>query len=104
MFPSYHASRVIPPCSLRCDALVPETLVMPLGVIVAQILVDRRRESPFTVHDALPEGLLFDRAHCGMQAAVGCGVIPAISTRRMASAIPKSTYYATKPCYVAPPP
>ena len=42
---------------------VTETLVMPLGGIVAHLLVDRRRESPFTAHDTLPEGLLFDRAH-----------------------------------------
>ena len=50
-------------CSLPCDQLVVETLMIPLGMIVSEVLVNRIRQRLFAQHHHMIQGFLFDRAH-----------------------------------------
>ena len=47
------------------------------------------------------KGSVSCRAQCCRKAAVGCVVMPATCTRRVASSITTSTSYVTRPCHVA---
>src|SRR5438093_724731 len=54
---------VAPKVRLRCNAPVGETLMIPLGVIVVQVLLDRIIQGPFTQYHHLTQGLLLDGAY-----------------------------------------
>ena len=47
----------------RSDQLVSETLVVPLGVVVTDVFVDRGSEMIFSEGDYPVEALLLDREH-----------------------------------------
>src|SRR6266571_8708555 len=61
--PPHHGTRVATHYPLPRDQVVVETLMIPLRMIVAHILVDRIRQGAFPQHDHLREGLLLDRPY-----------------------------------------
>jgi hypothetical protein len=58
-----HLTAVAPNTWLWGNELVAETLMIPLRMIVAQVLVDRIIQCAFTQHNHLLQGLLLDGAH-----------------------------------------
>ncbi len=62
-FSPYHVPRLTTNSSLWRDEPVAETLMIALGVIVAQILADRLIEGAFTQHDHPFQGFFLDGAY-----------------------------------------
>jgi hypothetical protein len=62
-FSLYYVTRLTTNSSLRCDESVVETLMIPLGVIVGEELVDRMIQGAFTQHNHPFQGFFLDGAH-----------------------------------------
>ena len=62
-FSPYHLTRLTTHSSLRHDESVVETLMIPLGVIMGEVVVDRMIQSAFTHHNHPFQGLFLDGAH-----------------------------------------
>jgi hypothetical protein len=62
-FSPYDVTRLTTHSSLRCDESVVETLMIPLGVIVGEELVDRMRQGAFTQPHHPFQGFFLDGAH-----------------------------------------
>ncbi len=62
-FSPHHVTRVTTHCSLRRDESVVETLMIALGMIVGEVLVEHMIEGAFTQHDHPLQGLLLDGAY-----------------------------------------
>src|SRR5262245_8488122 len=58
-----YVTRLTTNTSLRCDELVVATLMIPLGVIVGEELVDRMIQGTFTRHHHPFRGFFLDGAH-----------------------------------------
>jgi hypothetical protein len=61
--PPHHWTRVATHCSLRRDASVVETLMIALGMIVGEVLVDHMIQGACTQHDHPFHSLLLARAY-----------------------------------------
>jgi hypothetical protein len=61
--PPHHRTRLATNGPLPRDQLVIETLMIALGMIMGQVLMDHIIQGAFTQYDHLIEGLLFDGAH-----------------------------------------
>jgi transposase-like protein len=62
-FSPYYVPRLTTHCSRRRDESVVETLMITLGMIVGEVLVDHMIEGAFTQYNHLLQGLLLDGAH-----------------------------------------
>ena len=61
--PPHHVTCLATNCPLPHDQLVVETLMIPLGMRVNQVLVDRVRQRLFAQPHHMIQGFLFDGAH-----------------------------------------
>jgi len=62
-FSPHHVTRLTTHCPLRRDESVVETLMIALGMIVGEVLVEHMIEGAFTQHDHPLQGLLLDGAY-----------------------------------------
>jgi hypothetical protein len=73
--PPPHGTFVVTPCLLPHEQLVVETLMIALGMIVAQVLADHIIHGALTHHDHPRENFLFDGAHKSFNVGVEIGAM-----------------------------
>jgi hypothetical protein len=73
--PAGHAAAFTIVCGRWSKAHIPQALMIALGMIMDEVLLEDRVEAPFTEYDRLIERFLFDGAHEPLAVGIEIGTL-----------------------------